>query len=138
MQGESNDQVRHAFQAWEDEGFAELARHIFRELVMTGERQAGVGICCCPCWSGAEIVDLSLAARGQIWMRAEAGRREAEEAAAAAAPAQQQMSAPASSSSAPAATDQTQAAAPDQTQAEILQLLARLFQLVSPGHAHNE
>ena len=105
MQAASIDQVRHAFQAWEEGEFAEAARHILRECVRTGERQAGVGICCCLCWSGAKTLDICLAVRDQIWMRAEAARREAEEAAA--APAQEQMSAPASSSSAPAATDQT-------------------------------
>ena len=144
MQGDSTDQVRHLFQAWEEGEFAEAARHILRECVRTGERQAGVGIWCCPCWSAAKTLDLYLAVKDQLWMRAEAARREAEEAAgeAAAAPAQEQMSAPASSSSAPAApaaaTDQTQAAAPDQTQAEILQMLARIFQAVRPGHAHDQ
>ena len=60
-------------------------------------------------------------------MQAEAARAEA---AAAAAPAQNQMAAPA------APTAPRDQAPPDQIQAEVLQLCARIFQAVRPGHAH--
>ena len=139
MQAASIDQVRHGFQAWEDGDFPELSRHIVRELVRTGERQAGVALCCRPCWSAAKTDDLYYAVKDQLWMRREAARRAAE--GAQAAPAQEEMAAPAAPAAAPeapAAAPAAPAAAPDQTQAEILQMLGRIFQAVKPGHPHVE
>ena len=128
MRGDSTDQVRHLFQSYDEAGPREAARHILRECVRTGERQAGVGIWCCLCWSAAKTLDIYLAVKDQLWMRAEAARREAEEAAA--APAQNQMAAPAAP-----------AAAPDQTPAEVIpaefaHMLGNIWEAVRPGHAH--
>ena len=82
------------------------------------------------------MLDLSLVARDQLWMRTEVARAEAEEArakaeasAAAAAPAQNQMPEPAAPAAPP---DQTPA---DMSAAEMIRLPGRILEAVKPGHA---
>ena len=141
VQASSIDQVRHGFQAWDEGGLSELTRHTVRELVRTGERQSGVGLCCCPCWSALKGVDLTIAVKDQLWMRREARRRERE--GAQAAPGQEQMAPPAparapAAAAAPAAEPSAPAAAPELTLAKILNMLNVISEAIKPGHPHAE
>ena len=97
----------------EEGGLAAGARFTLREAVRTAERQPGVGIFCCPCWSAGKFLDLYLAFRDY-----QAAEAQAEAAAAAAAPVQVQMG----------------AGAVPQNLAEMARMLGNIWETVQGGH----
>ena len=127
MMGDSGDQVHHLMQSLDEGGISEAPRYILRDSVRLGERQAGLGIFCCPCWAAAKALDLWLVVKDYAWQRQQQTEAEAAAAAAANPPAQNQMAAPAAA-----------AAPPAQNQAEVIQMFARIWEAVRPGHAHQQ
>ena len=114
---DSGDQVRHLYQEVDEGGLAAGARFTLREAVRTAERQPGVGIFCCLCWSAGKFLDLYLAFRDH-----QAAEAQAEAAAAAAAPVQVQMG----------------AGAVPQNLAEMAQMLGKFWEAIQGGHDHSD